>query len=97
MAKGHKTGGRQKGTPNKANADIQERLKALNCDPIEGMAILAEDVNNPPELRGRMYSELAQYVAAKRKAVEHTGPNGGPVEHRHEVIEYRVVDPRASS
>ena len=46
------------------------RLEALGCDPIEGMAKLALDETNPPELRGRMYSELAQYVAPKRKAVE---------------------------
>lgn len=32
-----------------------------------------------PELRGKMYAELAQYVLPKRKAIEHTGPDGGPV------------------
>jgi hypothetical protein len=30
------------------------------------------------ELRGRMYSELAQYVAPKRKAMEHSA--GGEIE-----------------
>ena len=30
-----------------------------------------------PELRGRMCAELAQYIAPKRKAVEHTGNVGG--------------------
>ena len=29
-----------------------------------------------PELRGRMFSELAQYVAPKRKAVEHSSEDG---------------------
>jgi hypothetical protein len=28
------------------------------------------------ELRGRMYSELAQYVAPKRKAMEHSADDG---------------------
>jgi len=42
----------------------------LNCDPIEGMARLAMDANNTSELRGRMFAELAQYVAPKRKAIE---------------------------
>jgi hypothetical protein len=32
-----------------------------------------------PELRGKMYSELAGYVAPKRKAVEVTGEGGGPI------------------
>ena len=40
---------------------------------VEGMAKLAADENNSAELRGRMYAELAQYVAPKRKAVEHSG------------------------
>lgn len=69
-----KTGGRTAGTPNKATKDIQERLDELGCDPIEGMATIAMDTKNPPELRGRMYSELAGYIAPKRKAVEvHAG------------------------
>lgn len=69
-------GGRQKGVPNKATIDVQARLAALNCDPIEGMALLAMDETNTPELRGKMYSELAQYVAPKRKAVEHSAAPG---------------------
>lgn len=39
-----------------------------------------------PELRGKMAAELAQYVAPKRKAVEVTGADGGPVDHRMEVV-----------
>ena len=30
--------------------------------------------------RPGMYAELAQYVYPKRKAVEHSGPGGGPIE-----------------
>lgn len=77
MALGRKTGGRTKGTPNKATADLVERLTALDCDPIEGMAQIAMDMANPPELRGRMYAELAQYVFPKRRAVE-TRVDDGP-------------------
>jgi len=67
---GKKTGGRQAGTPNKRTIEIQEILAELNCNPIEGMARIAMDEKNSPELRGKMYSELAQYVAPKRKAIE---------------------------
>jgi hypothetical protein len=66
-------GGRSAGTPNKRTQDVIERLEALKCDPIEGMARIAMDANNPPELRGRMFAELAQYIAPKRKALEHSG------------------------
>jgi hypothetical protein len=71
--KGQKTGGRQKGTRNKRTQDVIDRLEALGCDPIEGMARLAMDKSNSPELRGRMFAELAQFVAPKLKAIEHSG------------------------
>ena len=51
---------------------VAQRLAALKCDPIAGMAALARDKKNPPELRGRMFAELAQYVAPKRRAIEHS-------------------------
>jgi len=34
------------------------------------MARLAMDEKNMPELRGRMYAELASYLYPKRKAIE---------------------------
>lgn len=77
MALGRKTGGRNKGTPNRRTQEVAERLADLGVDPIEGMARMAMDATNAPELRGRMFSELAQYVAPKRKAVEHSATEGG--------------------
>ncbi len=77
--KGERHGGRAKGTPNKRTVEIQEKLAVLKCDPLEGMARLAMDEDNSPELRGRMYAELAQYIAPKRKALEHSGADGVPV------------------
>jgi len=68
--KGRKTGGRTKGTPNRSTQDAVEKLERLNCDPIEGMARLAMDPANSPELRGRMLSELAQYCHAKRRSLD---------------------------
>src|SRR3954451_24156929 len=71
--------GRRKGTPNRRTTDVAARLEALGCDPIEGMARIAIDPANDIELRARMYTELAHYGAPKRKAVEMTGDNGGPL------------------
>jgi hypothetical protein len=76
MALGKKTGGRVAGTPNRRTQDVIERLAALNCDPIEGMAKIAMDEANAPELRGRMFAELAQYVAPKRRAIDHSAAEG---------------------
>ena len=76
MARGFKSGGRTKGTPNRKTQEVVERLEALGCDPIEGMARIAMNEANPPELRGRMFAELAGYVAPKRKAVEYSATDG---------------------
>lgn len=70
MAKGHKTGGRTVGTPNRKTQEISALLESLSCNPIEGMARIATNEAHSPELRGRMFAELAQYVYPKRKAVE---------------------------
>ena len=70
MAKRSKTGGRQKGTPNKRTLDAAERLAALGCDPLEGMVKIAMSDEADVALRGRMYIELAQYIYPKRKAVD---------------------------
>lgn len=70
MAIGIKSGGRAKGTPNKRTTEVSELLHALKCDPVEGMARIAMDEAHAPELRGRMYAELAGYLFPKRKALE---------------------------
>ncbi len=79
MTYGRKTGGRKAGTPNKQTAELVERLEALGCNPIEGMAQLALNVENTPELRGRMFAELAGYLYPKRKAVEVKSDDGPSV------------------
>jgi hypothetical protein len=73
MARGIKTGGRSVGTPNRSTAEVKQTLEALSCDPSEGMARIAMDESQPMALRASMYRELAQYVAPKRKALEHKG------------------------
>src|SRR5690348_14414466 len=75
-----KTGGRQKGGLSRIKREVLEKLADLGCDPIEGMVRLANDLSNTPELRGKMFSELARYIHPQRKAVELTGPAGGPVQ-----------------
>jgi hypothetical protein len=74
MATGKKTGGRTKGTPNKKTQDVLAKLEALECDPIEGMARLAQQAEGEGDksLAARLYAELAPYTAPKRKAIEQT-------------------------
>jgi hypothetical protein len=59
---------------NKKTIAVAEKPDALGCDPIAGY-----DASQPIQLRATMYRELAQYIAPKRKAMEVTGEDGGPV------------------
>jgi hypothetical protein len=73
---GERRGGRKPGSPNRRTLDVIDRLAALRCDPIAGMARIAMDKKTPIEIRARLFSELAQYVAPKRKAMEHSASGG---------------------
>ena len=75
-----KTGGRQRGTPNKKTHELVVKLEQLGCDPIAGLAQFAMDSETSRELRVRCYAELAQYVHPKRKAMDlGSGKDGEPL------------------
>ena len=78
MAKGKKTGGRVAGTPNKNNQTIMDKLAALDCDPLEGMAIIAKESMEAKDYVTALnaFKELGQYVAPKRKSIEVKGDLG---------------------
>lgn len=113
--------GRKPGVPTRKTVEIAEKLAALGCDPIEGMAKIAlghvpcprcqgaalakyrlvgDEFTFDPEvgvemlcrtcwgtgrepietkLKADMHKELAQYVAPKRRAIEH-GATGSVLE-----------------
>ena len=48
--------------------DVAKRLKELGCDPIAELVALARDEAAPLPLSARINSDLANYVAPKRKA-----------------------------
>ena len=77
---GQKTGGRTAGTPNKRTVELMDRLEELNCDPLEGLAKIAGDPATDVALRARVLADLLPYIYPKRKALEVTGMDGGPVE-----------------
>ena len=89
--KGHKTGGRTTGTPNKRTVDVMERLEALGCDPLEGLARIAADPTTETALRARVYADLLPYLYPKRKAVEVSGPGGGAIKIDDEQMSERVM------
>lgn len=71
-----KTGGRAKGTPNKDKQELLELIQSTGCKhPLEGLAEIAKLSHESGEFdrAANCYKELAQYVAPKRKAIEHSG------------------------
>jgi hypothetical protein len=76
-----KTGGRKAGTPNKINSSATALMNQFGFDPLKGMMAIAMDKQVDVAIRARMFSELAQYVYAKRRAIEVSGPLGGAIQH----------------
>lgn len=73
---GTKFGGRKKGTPNKKTTEIEELILSTGClHPVVGLAQIAMKAETEGDLHlaKDCYKELAQYVAPKKKAIEHTG------------------------
>jgi len=66
--------GRKKGTPNKVTGTVRERLAALGCDPIDGLAAIASDTKVDVAVRRQAYSDLAKYSYPQLKALEISGP-----------------------
>ena len=72
MAMDYKTGGRQKGTPNKNRAALIERLneKHPNYDPAMALAELAQDASVDLSVRLDCHKTLASYLYPKMRSVE---------------------------
>lgn len=70
MAGKIKTGGRKAGTPNRNFSEMAAYLDSLGCNPIEGLARIANDERNSWAVRGQCYAVLARLVHPKLAAVE---------------------------
>lgn len=62
-----KGAGRKAGTLNKINSVVAEKLAAMDCDPFEGMAKIAEQAMKEGnyELAGKMFNNLSPYMQPK--------------------------------
>lgn len=64
-AKRRKTGGRKPGTPNKRSGELLETLKRLNCNPAEGMALIANGDYTCTVCLGRKKLKLSKDAEGK--------------------------------
>jgi hypothetical protein len=65
-----KTGGRKRGTPNRATVVLREKLAALGCDPAEELVKIAQDSKTTAESRVHIYSTLMPYLYPRRKLID---------------------------
>ena len=80
--KGQKTGGRQKGTPNRASAEKAAEIAATGETPLEYMTRVYRDESVDKERRDRMASAAAPYIHPKLQAINHSGDLNVTVEIR---------------
>ena len=76
MALGRKTGGRQKGTLNKATVAQAANIAASGQTPLGYMIDLMRDTAAPPEMRLDAAKAAAPYVHPKLASVQVTGKDG---------------------
>src|SRR5262245_53985760 len=86
-----KTGGRKKGTPNKATAAKAAAIAASGLTPLDYLLSVLRDEANPPALRIDAAKSAAPYVHPKLSAVELAGKDGGPIERREITDEDRAI------
>lgn len=73
MATGKKTGGRQKGTPNRATAAKAKEVAESGLAPLDYMLKILRDENETQENRMWAAEKAAPYVHPKLAAIEHSG------------------------
>jgi len=68
-----KTGGRQKGTPNKATAARAAEIAASGLTPLDFMLKVMRDENELPDVRLDAAKAAAPYVHPRLATIENTG------------------------
>lgn len=84
MAAGKKTGGRQKGIRNKRTIAKRDELARMIDKGISPLEYMLDTMRNPEaEAKERLEAAraAAPYIHPRLAAIEHSGPNGGPIEH----------------
>lgn len=82
MARGGKRpgAGRKAGAPNKATAARQKAVTESGLTPLDYMLSIMRDEQMTTESRFEAAKAAAPYVHPKLANVEHSGPNGGPIQ-----------------
>ena len=86
MALGRKTGGRQKGTCNRATAEARAAAKATGILPLDYMLSVMRDSDADQKRRDGMAIAAAPYLHAKVTAVEAKAAEPEPTQNSIQVL-----------
>ena len=89
MAAGRKTGGRKKGSINRATKSAKEAIGLFidgNAHKLQGW-LEAIELSDGPKAAATLYADLIEYAVPKLARTEITGDGGGPV-----IIQAMVTD-----
>src|SRR5438128_10487424 len=76
MAIGRKTGGRQKGVPNKASAAKAAEIAGSGLTPLDYLLTVLRDPDNEAHTRLDAAKAAAPYVHPKLATIAHADPDG---------------------
>lgn len=86
-----KTGGRQKGTPNKATVAKALEIASTGLTPLDYMVSVYRDARQKLEIRLDAAKAAAPYVHPRLATMELSGKDGGPIEIKR--IQRIIIDP----
>lgn len=89
--KGQKTGGRKKGTPNRATAARERSIAKSGLTPLDYMLGVMRDTTKPESIRLDAANKAAPYVHPKLASVEVKGDADHPIEQTVTVVDERKV------
>jgi hypothetical protein len=92
MAKGVKTGGRQKGSANRITKAKEAAIADSGLTPLDYMLAVLRDLNEPKERRAWAAQSAAPYCHAKLANVQHSGDAENPIH----VVAYTDADRAAA-
>lgn len=76
-----RTGGRQKGTPNKITADVRALASQYSDAAIQELARLSTKAESETARVSAIKELLDRAYGKPSQAVEHSGPNGSAIKH----------------
>lgn len=91
MAKGHKTGGRQKGSRNHRTEAQAAAIESSGLTPLDYMLSVLRDPERDYDMRLEAAKAAAPYVHPKLANIELTGKDKGPLEVS--IVRYTPAQP----